>query len=137
LGTISKLFVVRFEGYCGNLFSAHLSGILELVVRKGEKSVGRVYSGKRVRVMKIVIDKRLCKGCGICVEFCPQKILELGDEIDERGLHLPTAVRPDECKACSICELYCPDFAIAIVREEGNSQKTRRGKILHKMKPIR
>ncbi len=87
--------------------------------------------------MKIIIDKRLCKGCGICVEFCPQKILELGDEIDERGLHLPTAVRPDECKACSICELYCPDFAIAIVREEGNSQKTRRGKILHKMKPIR
>ena len=66
---------------------------------------------------KIFIDKRLCKGCGICVEFCPRKVLEVGSDMDERGFHMPEAKRAEDCSLCGLCELCCPDFAIC-AREE-------------------
>ncbi len=52
------------------------------------------------------VDKKWCKGCGICVEFCPKSVLELDsdDKID--------IARRDDCISCGQCELRCPDFAI-------------------------
>ncbi len=57
-----------------------------------------------------VIDKEWCKGCGICVHFCPKKVLEL----DRRGK--VEAGRPEDCigEKCMLCELRCPDLAIQI-----------------------
>ena len=46
-----------------------------------------------------------CKGCGICVEFCPTNVLELKDgKVNIKDL--------DTCIKCGLCELRCPDFAI-------------------------
>lgn len=46
-----------------------------------------------------------CKGCGICVEFCPTNVLELKDgKVNIKDL--------DACIKCGLCELRCPDFAI-------------------------
>ena len=46
-----------------------------------------------------------CKGCGICVEFCPANVLELKDgKVNIKNL--------DACIQCGQCELRCPDFAI-------------------------
>lgn len=52
------------------------------------------------------IKKDWCKGCGICVAFCPKQVLEL-DSNDKIEI-----ARPDDCIACGQCELRCPDFAI-------------------------
>lgn len=52
-----------------------------------------------------------CKGCGICVEFCPAKVLELNDQ------GKCEVVREEDCIRCGFCELHCPDFAI-IVKEK-------------------
>ncbi|BDQ35558.1 4Fe-4S dicluster domain-containing protein [Pseudodesulfovibrio portus] len=49
-----------------------------------------------------------CKGCGICVEFCPGKVLELNDQGKS------TVVREEDCIGCGFCELHCPDFAIVV-----------------------
>ena len=49
-----------------------------------------------------------CKGCGICVEFCPGKVLELSDQGKS------TVVREEDCIRCGFCELHCPDFAIVV-----------------------
>lgn len=57
------------------------------------------------------IHRERCKGCGICVEFCPKHVLEL-DEQDK-----VVAVRPADCICCRLCELRCPDFAIEIITE--------------------
>jgi len=66
----------------------------------------------------VLIDKRLCKGCGICIEFCPKKVLVMSDEMDERGIRTPHARREQDCSLCGLCELYCPDFAICARRKK-------------------
>ncbi len=53
-----------------------------------------------------------CKGCGFCIEFCPQHVLEFSDEFNPQGYHTPVLVDPDGCTGCDLCGLYCPDFAI-------------------------
>jgi 2-oxoglutarate ferredoxin oxidoreductase subunit delta len=58
----------------------------------------------------IEINRELCKGCGICVAFCPKKILEL-DEHEKAKV-----INPDECQYCGLCELRCPDLAIEIIK---------------------
>lgn len=56
----------------------------------------------------LVINRNWCKGCNICVAFCPQHVLELDTE------DKAVAVRPDDCTFCKLCELRCPDLAISI-----------------------
>ena len=67
---------------------------------------------KKSKTIKHLIDKEWCKGCGICVHFCPKKVLEL----DSNGK--VDAVRPEDCIACTLCELRCPDLAIQIIKKQ-------------------
>jgi len=60
-----------------------------------------------------VIRESWCKGCNICVAYCPKNVLELvGGKVKE--------MRPDDCIGCKMCELRCPDFAIEVY-ERGQS----------------
>ena len=50
-------------------------------------------------------NPRWCKGCGICVEFCPGKVLGL---VKDRI----RVLNPENCTKCGLCEMRCPDYAI-------------------------
>lgn len=65
------------------------------------------------KLLEIMINRDWCKGCGICVQFCPTKVLEL--DVREKAV----AVRPEDCICCRMCELRCPDLAIEVRTEEG------------------
>ncbi|WP_207707363.1 4Fe-4S dicluster domain-containing protein [Crassaminicella thermophila] len=54
---------------------------------------------------KLIVKQNWCKGCGICVEFCPKKVLALKNEKVE-------IVDIENCTKCGLCEVRCPDFAI-------------------------
>ena len=58
-----------------------------------------------------------CKGCGLCVDVCPKKVLALAtDKINKRGNHPIEAARPDDCIGCGSCAIMCPDFIIKVER---------------------
>lgn len=57
---------------------------------------------------KLEITEDWCKGCDICVKMCPERCLQLNDQLIAE-LH-----KPDQCTGCRMCEWLCPDFAIKI-----------------------
>jgi len=62
------------------------------------------------------IYSRACRGCGICIAFCPHKVLDL-------NLHgIPNISHPEKCKHCLICDILCPDFAITGMRKRKTSK---------------
>lgn len=78
----------------------------------------------RSRTMRIfkgtvhIVTER-CKGCELCVTYCPKKILEVSEEFNEKGYHYPLVTSEDQCVNCQVCEDICPEFAIySVVREE-------------------
>ena len=62
--------------------------------------------------LHIIADR--CKGCGFCIEFCPNKVLIESKEFNVKGYHPPEALpgRELECVNCNLCQVICPEFAI-------------------------
>lgn len=54
-----------------------------------------------------------CKGCGICVAFCPKKVLEMGRD---QKAHVARAA---DCIKCYFCARRCPDLAITVMEANG------------------
>ena len=50
-----------------------------------------------------VIEADECIACGVCVDDCPQGVLELQD--------VATVTDEDSCIACGVCEGACPVYA--------------------------
>ena len=57
---------------------------------------------------KVTIDTDECKGCGLCVESCPPKCLELLPSLNAYGVH-PAHYTGDTCTGCGICFYCCPE----------------------------
>ncbi|WP_281702503.1 4Fe-4S binding protein [Cryptobacterium curtum] len=66
---------------------------------------------------RIIVDESYCKGCGLCVDACPEGIVALADDrINEKGYHPAILTNEAACTACSSCATMCPDVAITVVR---------------------
>ncbi|MCL2792721.1 MAG: ferredoxin family protein [Spirochaetaceae bacterium] len=63
---------------------------------------------------KPLIDRERCKGCTLCIEACPQKILKMSQQINRRGVYYPECLDEGKCTACTFCAIICPDIAIEI-----------------------
>jgi 2-oxoglutarate ferredoxin oxidoreductase subunit delta len=66
---------------------------------------------RRVRGEVRVFDN-WCKGCGICIAFCPQQVFEANGE------GRPKIAHPERCTGCHWCDTHCPDLAISVKRVE-------------------
>lgn len=71
---------------------------------------------KKNKNVKLEINTEWCKGCGICVAFCPKQVLELNRQ------DKPEVVRLEDCIACMMCELRCPDLAIEVIKTPKNAE---------------
>ena len=67
--------------------------------------------------LALIINQKFCKGCGICVAFCPKQVLEL----DELGKVYEKA--PENSISCGQCELRSPDFAIQVIKPAKEAAK--------------
>jgi len=62
----------------------------------------------------IKIEENRCKGCWICVEFCPKDCLCPSDKINNGGFKVISVCNENDCIKCGNCELMCPEVAISI-----------------------
>ncbi len=64
----------------------------------------------------IEIDQELCKGCEICMEFCPKDAISPFDKLNANG-YLPASYNDNgKCTGCAICAIVCPEVAIEVYR---------------------
>ncbi|GHT53281.1 ferredoxin [Bacteroidia bacterium] len=66
----------------------------------------------------VEIDTARCKGCELCVVACPTDVLALGKEVNGKGYHFATMVKPDECIGCASCGYVCPDACITVYKQK-------------------
>ena len=65
---------------------------------------------------KIEINQELCKGCEVCVSFCPREVISVSDKLNASG-YLPAVFDNNgECTGCAICAVVCPEAAIEVYR---------------------
>jgi len=60
---------------------------------------------------KLGINREWCKGCGICVAFCPKEVLGMA-----KGK--VSILHPENCVLCRMCENLCPDFSVFVYEED-------------------
>ncbi len=77
----------------------------------------------RSRHYQVHVMAERCKGCGFCIEFCPQHGLSKSTEINSKGYHIVRIDDADKCTGCNICSMVCPDFAISVVSTEKKPEK--------------
>ncbi len=63
---------------------------------------------KHARQGEVRVFPKWCKGCGLCVAFCPQQVFE----VDARDR--PVVAHPERCTGCEWCYVHCPDCAISV-----------------------
>jgi 2-oxoglutarate ferredoxin oxidoreductase subunit delta len=66
----------------------------------------------------IEINENYCKGCEICIEFCPTNVFTTSDKLNRKGYYLPLIVDMEACTGCRLCDLMCPEFAIVLSEKE-------------------
>jgi 2-oxoglutarate ferredoxin oxidoreductase subunit delta len=78
---------------------------------------------KKTKKGKIIINMERCKGCHLCIEFCPNEQIEVDESLNKKG-YSPACFKqnPSEgekgCNACSMCAIVCPEVAIEVYRAQ-------------------
>ena len=66
---------------------------------------------------KIEIDVSKCKGCFLCIKYCPKGCFRVSDSTGPFGVKVVEAVNTEECSLCKNCELICPESCIKVKKK--------------------
>jgi 2-oxoglutarate ferredoxin oxidoreductase subunit delta len=76
------------------------------------------------------VNEDECKGCGLCVEACPPKVIGLSERMNHFG-YRPAAYAGAGCTGCGICFMACPEpGAISVLRLVGAAGANGRGRVI-------
>ena len=67
-----------------------------------------------VPVPRLEVVSSLCKGCGLCIEHCPPKVIEFSDKFNDMGYKY-AMYKGDGCTGCGVCFYCCPEPGAIIV----------------------
>ena len=63
---------------------------------------------------KVCFKEDACKGCYLCVEACPKKIITKADRLNAKGFNPVEVKEMDKCIGCAFCATMCPDVVIEV-----------------------
>ena len=69
---------------------------------------------KQTKKAEVRIRKDMCKGCGLCVFYCPVKHLRLSSTLNKRGVVFAQAKDETQCVGCGFCFFICPESCIEV-----------------------
>lgn len=64
----------------------------------------------------IEIEEELCKGCLLCLAFCPKEAIAVSEKINAGGYTVVSFNGNGACTGCAVCALVCPEVAIEVYR---------------------
>jgi len=64
----------------------------------------------------IQINQELCKGCALCIEFCPKRAISMTKNLNTRGFFWARFEDRKVCTGCAVCASMCPEVAIEVYR---------------------
>lgn len=88
---------------------------LEVTLENEVKDSHFLFTQKTGKSKKLLdYDYKRCSGCGICVDICPKKAIEMGPLIEiATGLDAPPVIIDHtKCSFCGMCAAFCPVKAI-------------------------
>ena len=69
----------------------------------------------------IIIDRERCKGCYLCIDSCPNRLIQISNILNAQGYYPVEFSHDGEkskgCNACATCATVCPDIAIEVYSE--------------------
>ena len=65
---------------------------------------------------KITINKDKCKGCLLCINFCPKGLITVSGKLNKRGVKNVEFKEAQECLGCAMCAIICPDCCIEVYK---------------------
>jgi 2-oxoglutarate ferredoxin oxidoreductase subunit delta len=63
---------------------------------------------------KITINHQRCKGCLLCVDFCPKGLIGKSEGLNKQGVKYAQFKADKKCLGCAFCALICPDCCIEV-----------------------
>ena len=91
---------------------------LEIILENEVKDSHFLFTQKTGKSKKLLdYDYKRCNGCGICVEVCPKKAIELGPVIEiATGLDAPPVIIDHtKCSFCGMCAAFCPVKSVRMI----------------------
>ncbi len=64
----------------------------------------------------IEIDQERCKGCLLCIEYCPKKAISLSGKLNLKGYFVARLNDDNGCNGCATCAVVCPEVAIEVYK---------------------
>jgi len=64
----------------------------------------------------LLIDSEKCKGCGVCIEGCPQNVIAPSKNVNVKGYNYLEMINEEACIGCANCAILCPDGVIEVYR---------------------
>ena len=69
--------------------------------------------------LKLVINYEKCKGCSMCVNACPKKILQINKKrLNLKGYNPVDIIDRAACIRCAMCATMCPDVCISLIKDD-------------------
>lgn len=67
---------------------------------------------------RVTFKENTCKGCGLCIDACPVKIIEIDSQkLNSKGYHPAHCIDMNKCRGCAMCATMCPDVAIIVEKD--------------------